>query len=317
MKVVLAIGLLFSFTTNADFDESVYNNLSACQKQDFLWKKIQETKHKSLPELSKVGLKQFMGMIGQGVKKKATRYQDFSPKKWPKHIHKRGSMVKAKFVPAEGSKATGLYTGFDCSLIRISITSKPDKSRGFAPGLGWKILRDGQKPSSNVSLLYTLSGQGYDYNIFANFLSNIVPKGKGFKEKAVHYLFKKVSRHPETLMVKEFAGMNVKGEKVDSPEGPFQIFLVPADNLRNKFSSEKHDFREDLATLESGIVLYKVYGLSKYSQKDYKKYKVSDIEGRLKESEYLGDIVTTSKFVASEFGDSGIFFRHEVINRKN
>ncbi len=31
----------------------------------------------------------------------------------------------------------------------------------------------------------------------------------------------------------------------------------------------------------------------------------------VKEAEHVGDIVTTSEFLSSEFGDDGIFFRHQ------
>ena len=35
-------------------------------------------------------------------------------------------MAKVKFVPVSQHKYTGLFKGFDCALLRLSLTFKPD-----------------------------------------------------------------------------------------------------------------------------------------------------------------------------------------------
>ena len=80
-----------------------YQSLSACQKQELLWKDIKRSEHQELPELSKFGLVQLIGMSVQALKYKIDRNADVAPKKWKKFLHRRGSMAKVKFVPTENS----------------------------------------------------------------------------------------------------------------------------------------------------------------------------------------------------------------------
>lgn len=287
-----------------------YQSLSACQKQELLWKDIKLSEHQDLPKLSKFGLFQLIGMGVQALTKKAERNSDVSPKKWKKYLHQRGSVAKVKFVPTENSPYTGIFQGSECGLLRMSITYRPTKKRAFAPGLALKVLRDG-KPSANISALYRLDGQGTNYNILANPLSNIVPMGDELGLKLVHKVFKKVTDYPEELLLNHFSDLDEKGETVENAKAPRQVFFVP--NQSFNFSSSKHDFRKDLETIPAGTTIYKVYAASeKLKDFDYTEYKNEDIKKFLNEAKLIGEIITDSEFVASEFGDNGIFFRHEV-----
>jgi hypothetical protein len=192
----------------------------------------------------------------------------------------------------------------------MSITYRPNKKRGFAPGLALKFLRDG-KPSANISALYKLEGQSHNYNILANPLSNIVPMGSGLGMKLVHKVFSKVTDYPEELLLNHFADRTESGEDVENSKAPRQVFFVPNNSFN--FSSGKHDFRNDLKTIPEGTALYKVYAVtSDKANFDYTEYTNADIGKFLKSSTLIGEIITDSEFVASEFGDQGIFFRHEV-----
>ena len=55
------------------------------------------------------------------------------------------------------------------------------------------------------------------------------------------------------------------------------------------------DFREELSRIPEGAVLYEVWACS--------------AEGA--EPRHLGRLKTTSRFVASRWGDEGLFFRHQ------
>ncbi len=313
-RLVLTMALITqSLTSLAQIDKSLptnYQSLSACAKQELLWDKVQNTTHQELPKLSRFGLFQLVGMWTQPLSKKIEYQADVSPKGWKKYLHRRGSVAKVRFVPTENHPYTGILRGAECALLRLSITYRPTKKRNFAPGLALKVLRDGI-PSANVSALYRLEGQEKNYNILENPLSNIVPIGQEFGLKLVHKIFKRVTAYPEELLLSHLAERTESGEREIKIVTPRQIFFVPTNKFQ--FSQKPHDFRHDLKKIPRGSKLYQVFVLpSEPKSTSYSQYKNSNIENFLKDSQYIGDLVTTSEFVASEFGDEGLFFRHEV-----
>ena len=101
------------------------------------------------------------------------------------------------------------------------------------------------------------------------------------------------------------------GKKEAAPRSPRQIFFVP--NPKLKMKSYKHDVREDFHKIKEGTLLYSVYAVDdKHKDFDYFNYEKKDISRFLKDSVKVADIITTSPFISSEFGDTGIFFRHEM-----
>lgn len=324
MKTIIALLLLtgaasvFVYSEYEPDSESIrspasipekYDSLDACKKQDYLWDQILATEHKELPPYRKFGLFQLVGMSVQKIGYKGDLHSDIAPKGWKKYLHRRGAIAKVKFVPAEHSY-TGVFSGAECALLRLSLTYRVTGSRPVAPGLAFKILRD-NAPSANISALVSLDGQDKDHAFFKNPMSNIVPTGNSLGQKLVHKIFRKVSRYPEELLLNDMASVGTDGAKVSKVVSPRQIFFVPNEAL--KFSSEEHDVREDFFKIPEGTAIYKVYALSeKYRAFDYSKYDDKMAKEFLKESEHIGNIETTSEFVASQFGDDGIFFRHEL-----
>jgi hypothetical protein len=302
-------------SATADEIPDNYDSLSACAKQEVLWKEIRSTEHRALPELAELGVKEVGLMAIQSLTTKVARYSDTAPKTWRKYLHRRGVVSKVKFVASRDSEFTGLFKGADCGLVRLSLTYKPNKtSRDFAPGLALKLFRDKEGYSSNVSALYTLKGQEKDHNFFANALSNIVPMGDGFGLKSIHGLFKQVTGYPEQLLLTDFAESGADSVLVKERKAPRQLFFVPNQSvLSEKASSKPHDFRTDILKVKKGSLLYKVYAV--YGKPDFNyadDYTVEMIEGFKDSASHIGDLITTSDFKASEFGDSRIFFRHEV-----
>ncbi len=286
-----------------------YEELRGCEKQEVLWEKAVASVHRELPPHSKFGFPQLLGMSVQEIDKKGSLHSDFSPPGWKKYLHHRGVLAKVKLVPIS-SKYTGIFQGAECALVRLSLTYRPVGSRPVAPGLALKVLRDGA-PSANVSALVSLEGQEKDFNFFKHPMSNIVPISAGLGQKLVHKIFRRVSGYPEELAVNDMASVDAQGKRPEAAVSPRQIFFVPHPEL--KFSSEEHDVREDLLSIPAGRTIYQVRILSeKHRSYDYSQYAPSDVETFLKDSEHVGDLVTTSEFLASEFGDEGIFFRHEL-----
>lgn len=285
-----------------------YEGMKACEKQELLWERSVATTYKELPPYKKLGVSQLFRMSRQEISLKGTVYSDFAPENWVKYLHRRGSLAKVKIVPVS-LKYTGVFKGAECALLRLSLTYKVTSSKPVAPGLALKILRDGA-PSANVSALVSLNGQEKNFNFFQNPMSNIVPTGSGIGQKLVHRLFRRVSPYPEELLVDHMASVDALGVTEEKSISPRQLFFVPVEN--GKFSSEEHEVRDDFATIPEGTKIYELRALSeKHVGFDYAEYSSAMAESFVKESEHIADIVTTSEFISSSFGDDGIFFRHQ------
>jgi hypothetical protein len=287
-----------------------YDALKASEKQDILWDEVRASAHKTLPDYKKFGVMQLIAMGRQEIATKGTLHSDFAPKGWKKYLHRRGAIAKVKIVPQEGQKYTGIFQGAENAFLRLSLTYKVTGSRPVAPGLALKVLRDGTS-SANVSALVSLNGQGKDHNFFQRPMSNIVPSGDGLGQSLVHKIFRKVSKYPEELGVSDMAAITSQGEKVKDVVAPRQLFFVPAAGV--KFSSDEHDVRDDFASIPEGTTIYQIHvAPEKYQEFDYGTYTEEDVASFVKESVHVADIITTSEFIASEFGDDGMFFRHQL-----
>lgn len=218
-------------------------------------------------------------------------------------------VAKVKIEP-RNSKYTGIFQGADCGLLRLSLTYKVVDKRPVAPGLALKVLRDG-KPSANISALVSLEGQNLDYNFFANPQSNIVPIGKEGGHKIVHWIFSRVTDYPEEILAQEMGTLDSKGQVATQVVAPRQIFFVPGPTLQ--FSSNEHDVRDDFHKIPAGTVVYSLYAVpEEFNNKDYNTYTNEIAHELLKKSEHIADIVSTSDFISSEFGDSQLFFKHQL-----
>ncbi len=314
---VLLAGLMLTYTL-IEFPESSrypnavkdkYESLKACEKQEILWQKILASTYKTNPDFNNFSFVDLLSLARQQISLKAQNQSDFAPEGWRKLLHARGSVAKVKLVPLN-NKYTGIFQGADCALLRLSLTFKPTGNRPVAPGLAFKVLRDGVN-SANISALVSLDGQGEQFNFFRYPLSNIVPIGKEAGQKIVHRIFRKVSGFPEELMAKDMASIDAQGVTPKEVVAPRQIFFVPSSDFN--FSFSEHDVRDDFEKIPEGTVLYQVFlAPEKYNGFDYTNYLSDNVSAFLKESDHVANLVTTSKFVTSEFGDSGIFFRHHV-----
>jgi hypothetical protein len=279
----------------------ITNELLASQKQQQIWQKIQESQYKELPPLQKIDL---AGLFLTSLSKKMDSLADEAPLGWKKAIHARGVVAKIKFVASANTPFTGLFRGVDYGLLRASITGNPS-DRNFAPGLAIKFLIDSQ-PSANFSALVSLVGQGQNYNFLANEFSNIVPVVNEVGPKLINLIFRRVTRYPTKLYLENLAQFNQNGVREPKPYYPRQIYLVP--NPQVQFpATPPHDFRSDLATIATGTLLFSVYGVDAAKISDRS---IGQPEYR-SQAEIIGQIATNSEFIASSYGDSQLFFRHQ------
>jgi hypothetical protein len=283
---------------------TAYESWSASQKQTFLWnEKLLKSKYSQLPPLRKIDV---IGLFLTALRAKMDLHSDQAPKNWKKAIHAHASVAKIKFIPAPDTPFTGLFQGVNHGLLRCSVTGDP-ADRGFAPGLAIKFLIDG-KPSENFSALVSLTGQGNNYNFFANEFSNMVPVVNQFGPKLINFIFKRVSKHPTKLSLEDLSETDQQGQKQKSPRYPTQIFLEP--NPAMQFPDHPpHDFRNDLATIAPGTQLFSVYGIDSSLEEQNTPNRID--QPSRQNAEWIGSIETTSEFVCSAYGDSQLFFRHQ------
>lgn len=318
MRIQVLVITLFCLSLGACKSEAAldasYERMEACEKQEQLWQEVEASEYKELPTFSNLGIIQFLAMSFQELKLKTDYKSDIAPKGWKKYLHRKGAMAKVKIVPVGKKKFTGIFEGADCALLRLSLTYNPKGGKPVAPGLALKVLRS-RVPSANVSALYRLDGQDKDFNFFKNPLSNIVPVGDSIGTKMVNKLFKRVTSYPEELRLEDMARVDSEGITEEKVRAPRQIFFVPNPKLAQ--SSDEHDVRLDFLKIPVGTSIYKIYALADTPKGfDYEQYSDVDIAKFVAKSELVGEIISTSKFLASEFGDEGIFFRHEVSPKK-
>ena len=281
---------------------SEYQSWPASKKQGFLWgNRILKSKYDALPPLKKIDV---IGLFLTALRKKMDRQADEAPANWEKAIHAHGSVAKIEFTATKNTPFTGLFTGADYGLVRLSVTGDP-ADRGFAPGLAIKFLVDGTH-SENFSALVSLTGQADNYNFFANEFSNIVPVVNQLGPKLINLIFRRVTKYPTKLYLQGFGLTDQMGQGVDAPHYPAQIFLAPSQDVQFP-DSPAHDFRDDLANIPPGTLLFSVYGVDP-----------AKVEGDAtnnpeyrQQAQLIGHITTTSEFVSSFYGDSQLFFRHQ------
>ncbi len=289
-------------TQNANSLPTDYQSWNANEKHEFLWnERILKSKYDQLPSLKKIDV---IGLFLTSLRSKMDYESDEAPPDWKKAIHAHASIAKIQFVPTDNTPFTGLFKGADYGLLRLSLTGAPG-NRGFAPGLAIKFFVDG-KPSQNFSALVSLTGQGKNYNFFAHEFSNIVPIANSFGPRLINLIFRRVTKYPTKLYLQDLAEIDQYGHKESNPHYPSQVFLVP--NPKVQFpESPPHDFRNDLAAISPGSLLFSVYAIDPRKVKDEL---VNRAQYR-QQAQLIGSIETTSEFVSSFYGDSQLFFRHQ------
>jgi len=220
------------------------------------------------------------------------RISDDLPKGRKKYIHPLGTVSGAQFVPTASHSYTGMFKGADSCLIRLSLASDPSKG-GFTPAMAMKCFADGNTPSANFIAMFSLDGQGTNYNIFQNTFSNIIAPPTGTVMKSLEDVtFRRASRCPPWLSLHQFAALDQLGNQESPVSHPVEIWLVPGDIQFP--TKDDRDFRNDLATVPVGSTLWTV--------------EISDTKGGKRSP--FGKIVTTTKFVASSWADDVLFFQH-------
>jgi len=221
---------------------------------------------------------------------------DVLPDGRPKLIHVLGSTAEAEFIASKDSPYTGLFQGADSCLIRVSLAGDPHDNN-FIPGMAMKCLRDGVSPSGNVLAMRGLDGQGADFNAFSNSWFNAVnpPSNKALRAVA-DIVFKRASQCPSWISNAQWARADQEGKPVLAPRWPIEAEFRPTDEIKasGKNIVAGSDLRDQLKSIPPQTQLFNVY--TKTAESDSVK---------------IGEIWTKSRFIASDFQDNILFFRHE------
>lgn len=289
---------------------ATYESWKAQEKLDLLWnERITPSRYEKLPSLSPFSCPYLLAQLNAplallSLGKTFDVVSDEMPKGRRKFIHPFGSVVKIKWQSKAGKHLfTGIFSGPSeaLGLARLSLAGPP-AAIGFTPGIALKIFLDGQ-PSLNLMAMHSLAGQGKDTNFFGRNFSTILPpvpfslfRPTSWVLKGLEAVFSLTKPLPRELPVTTWAAVNALGQKVESPVVPRELIFFPAPAAAKSFWKQPaSDFRENLALIPKGTILYSVWG-KKFS--------------RDQELHEIGNVVTDSEFVSSEYADRLLFFRH-------
>jgi len=221
-----------------------------------------------------------------------------------KSIHKRGMTFLAKYIPVQNNhNFTGIFnSGCEHAICRFSYANCPIEKDGVVNltyGFAMKFLLT-NKPSVNIFGMHSLDGQN-TYDLFKYNYTNTVPQPSSFKLKFGSYSFriaKWLGGKTWFPSFKETNPLHLSVKKMGCEDNiiasyPETIFFVPSEETKN-FITEEKDFRILLNGRLNNTKIFDVY------------------ETEVKDNSKIGEIYSTSEFVASKFGDSKLFFQHEL-----
>jgi len=313
-SVLSSIHDRFHHTTPASgrHDDSLpadYQQRSARVKQEFLWKRIQQTAFtrdnmNTVPHADKANLTNIHFLL-----KSFTHVGDEVPEGRQKLSHQFAAVAKVQLQIFANSPYTGVLApgGASIAILRLSV-AKYDDPLYMSPGFALKILIDG-KPSVNMHSFFSSEGQSLpDNNYFRTTLTQVVPEpftptllylGKFFNQTLE--LLPPAPDRPENnkvLGMTEFASIYPnRGEPVPIGDvvAPYKVEWVPNPLLTAKSENRTGtDFRLQLLDIPENTVLY-----------DLVAHRLWDSDGV-----FIGRVVSRSAFIASQYGDEVLFFQH-------
>lgn len=216
----------------------------------------------------------------------------------PKLIHAHGSVAQVALIPAADSPFSGLLASSvnvqTTGLLRMSLVARVYGDAAYTPAMALKFLIDGA-PSADVLAMNHTVGQGRDFNVFANSMTNDLSETHEelrSAQKVMSFLFRRISRNPRRMVNTHLVSQGADGTSVGNPNGPDRLVFRPTTEASKVFADRAGvDFRIVLAELEPGTTLYEIDGI---------------IGSQIVP---VGSLQLRSQFVSSDGGDR-LFFRH-------
>ncbi len=230
--------------------------------------------------------------------KALTRTSDLMEPGRPKLIHARGAVAMVDLRIEPDSPFTGLLAsgeqGGATGLVRLSLVARVEGKAAYTPALALKLLVDGG-PSADVLAMNHTVGQGRDFNVFANSMTNDLTQAHNelrLAQRLMSFFFSRISRQPRAMVSSHLATHRRDGSEVSAPAAPDRLVFRATSTAKSVFADRAGvDFRLVLAELSAATKLFEVDAV------------VGDEQIR------LGSLTTTTPFVSSDGGDR-LFFRH-------
>jgi hypothetical protein len=282
-----------------------YQSLTATEKQALLWRNIEATAYRdgALPQYASLSF--YLHAVTNGLMSVDYLRQTFLvasdelPSGRTKIIHTYGTVACVELVPRPGHPFTGVLCTGARGVARLSLAFPGDV---FCPGIGLKLLIDG-RPSVNIVAMPSLLGQGRDENVFARAYVNPAPtETTGIAEAVLKHTFTETatSFHAEVMRwnhmpLDDWASQESNGTQVAEPCVPWGITLEPVPGAQTS-STPGPDYRVKLRAIAPGTVIFKVMMRTEADAPPL----------------HVADLVTRSPFVASRWGDEGLYFQHAI-----
>jgi len=286
--------LLLLVGTNAGYEEvysAGYRNLSAYQKWEMIFSNCQE----NTSPADWFSAWKMLGLFWESMCPTLTSRGDEMPEGRDKFIHTVGAVAQVEWEDLGDHNYTGIFTGADYGIVRLSLALEPDKDDSVTvPGMGLKFLRDGMD-SVNLVAMHSLDGQE-SWNFFKHDFSNHIAPG-GVANLPIKIKFSKYTSHIQQVGLSDWSSHDQYGTPANNSVFPYRLRFHPTGNISFTDHFTKHH-TEDLVTIQNGTLLYEIFALDK----------PEELEGV---EMHIGNLVTLSNMVTSWWGDRKLFFRHQ------
>lgn len=266
-----------------------YEAGSPASKQAAVWREARALPYGELPRLGSRGVGESVwdsiSALRLGLLDKTfAQASDIRPPR-TKIFHPFGSVAQVGYEARPGHRFTGLFATGGAGLARLSLATDAET---FIPGIALKLFVAG-KPSVNIHAIPSFEPQE-SKDFFLRAPSNEIPPPTAVAIKLFSKLASRIA-DPLHRPVDHVAAVKPDGSVVESPVAPHRIHFRPA-GVHFPANSTK-DFRELLATIPVGTVIYAVHAETP--------------QGEV----HIGDVRLLSPLVASEWGDRVLHFKHE------
>ena len=162
--------------------------------------------------------------------------------------------------------------------------------------MGLKFLRDGVD-SANLVAMYSVDGQD-TFNFFANDFKNHIPNSTTVLTYTLAAHFSSETQWVTEVGLSDYAQYDQNGNDLgDNLNFPYMLRFHPTGDISFP-DTYVEDFTTQLMTIPSGSVLYQVFATDK----------PVELGGT---ETHIGDLVSTSEFTTSAWGDEHFFIRHQ------
>lgn len=270
-----------------------FKTARAREKQGILWGFISRFPYEQLPSAYVSDFTTISRLMSRPFLQKAFILdEDVRPPRM-KAFHSYGTVAKMRFVADGKHPFTGIFASGAAGFVRASLAVGMPK---YSPAAAFKFLIDGAHPSENLLLHQSLDIQA-SRDFFERAPTNYTLLPVMFPNtlmlKFLRFWLSPISKPIEIQRLDHLAEVTCDGTAVQQPFAPELVYFYGAEEVRNDPASQE-DFRDIVGAIPPGALLYRVYG--KVSRRD--------------KQVYIGSITTESSFVASEFGDRILAFKH-------